>query len=317
MEISDAIDQAGVAVITGGASGLGFNAAERLVRVGMRVAILDASANELAATEKDLGAIAVDGGRLLCIRCDVTKFEECRQAEAAVVAHFSGSKISFLFNNAGIGDQLDAGKILEGGPGGWEAPFRVNVFGAMHIFKAFLPRMISAGPLPSGKETLCVTTSSVVGLLNHNTSPYCVSKFAVTAMCEQLACELLGMGPKAAHISPRTLHPTVVATNFHKARGADATMRGDDGVKDWLGQKKAFTAVDIVDGLFKGLNEGKHYIIVDHPHDIPTAQQLAMRLEDQMTGRRPRPAEQLGSLLVGKALKSRLSKLGVVRASKL
>jgi NAD(P)-dependent dehydrogenase (short-subunit alcohol dehydrogenase family) len=95
------------------------------------------------------------------------------------------------------------------------------VFGAVNIIKNFLPGMIAAGPLPSGKKTFIVTTSSVVGLLNHNIGPYSCSKMAATAVCEQLSHELETMGDAAAHISPRSLHPTVAATNFLSGRNAD------------------------------------------------------------------------------------------------
>lgn len=103
--------------------------------------------------------------------------------------------------------------ILEGPHDAWPKVFAVNVFGAVHIIKAFLPRMIEQGPLPSGKPTFVVTTSSVVGLLNHMPGPYSASKMAVTAICEQLTIELDDLGARAAHITSRSLHPTIASTN--------------------------------------------------------------------------------------------------------
>ena len=61
------------------------------------------------------------------------------------------------------------------------ALLQVNVFGAVNILKAFVPGMIAAGPLASGKASFVVTTSSVVGLLNHVTGPYTVSKMAAVS----------------------------------------------------------------------------------------------------------------------------------------
>ena len=60
----------------------------------------------------------------------------------------------------------------------WQTIFNVNVFGQVNILKAFAPAMIAAGPLASGKKAFIVTTSSVVGLLNHVVGPYSISKMA-------------------------------------------------------------------------------------------------------------------------------------------
>ena len=79
----------------------------------------------------------------------------------------------------------------------WKPIFAVNVYGAVNILQAFTQSIIDAGPLASGKKTHIVTTSSVVGLLNHNPGAYSVSKMAVTAVCEQYAIELENMGSKA------------------------------------------------------------------------------------------------------------------------
>ena len=86
MSISSSIDIAGVAVITGGASGFGLETAERLVKAGMAVAVLDVSETELANAEKSLGALG--GGKVAAVKCNVTDFAQCTQAQAAVQAAF-------------------------------------------------------------------------------------------------------------------------------------------------------------------------------------------------------------------------------------
>ena len=157
MSVSRAIDTSGVAVITGGASGFGFETAERLLRAGMAVAVLDISAKELTQAEKTLGAIA-GANQVAAIKCDVSKFDECMQAQQAVQAAFGSKPVSLLFNNAGIQGAHSGSMILAGEPEAWAPIFSVNVFGAVHIVKAFLPPMIEAGPLASGKQSLLVTT---------------------------------------------------------------------------------------------------------------------------------------------------------------
>ena len=199
-------------------------------------------------------------------------------------------------NNAGIQGK-GGGKILAGPADNWSPVFSVNVFGAVNIIKAFVPGMISAGPLSSGLKSYVVTTSSVVGLLNHNIGPYSVSKMAATAVCEQFAIELEEMGPSAAHISPHSLHPTVAATGFLTARDSDGSKSDASGALVKLVGDGGMHAQDIVDGLFAGLDADKYYIIVDDVQDIPTAEQLAVRVGDQINGRRPSRAQQLGQLL--------------------
>jgi hypothetical protein len=170
------------------------------------------------------------------------------------------------------------------------------VHAAVNILKAFVPGMIGAGPLPSGKPSYVVTTSSVVGLLNHVIGPYTVSKMACTAVCENLSLELQQMGEVAAHISSHSLHPTVAATNFLTERSDDGTKGAGDTAKLGIQAVGGFTANDIIDGLFSGLSAGKYYIVVDHPDDTPSGLQIQARADDMISGARPRRPEQLASL---------------------
>lgn len=64
-----------------------------------------------------------------------------------------------------------------------------------------------------------------------------------------------------------------------------------------LEQSGSADADYIVSGLFRGMDSGTHYIVVDHHSDIPTELQIARRAEDQRTGRRPHRPEPLGSIL--------------------
>eukprot|EP00658_Telonema_sp_P-2_P079719 TRINITY_DN7781_c0_g1_i2.p1 TRINITY_DN7781_c0_g1~~TRINITY_DN7781_c0_g1_i2.p1 ORF type:complete len:361 (+),score=90.64 TRINITY_DN7781_c0_g1_i2:76-1083(+) len=311
---SRCLDLEGIGVITGGASGFGLEVATRLVEAGMRVALLDISEPELAAAHRRLH----NSRGVLPVRCDVRSFESCVSA-GETVRNFFGpdSRIGFLFNNAGImGKPGSAGGILEGDAENWKPIFDVNLFGAVNVFKAMIPGMIQAGPLPSGKRSFVVTTSSVVGLLNHNIGPYSASKMALTAVCEQMAIELNDLGPQASHISPHSLHPTIAATNFMNSRDSDGSM-GSQLPLDLMSKQGVMSASQLVDGFFNGLDRGEHYIIVDHPLDVPTKEQIDMRFKDQIEGRRPRRPEQLfGVLLLMRdkdALKARVDRYGQSR----
>jgi NAD(P)-dependent dehydrogenase (short-subunit alcohol dehydrogenase family) len=291
-------DKNGLAVITGGASGFGYVTSKRLLSNGMSVAILDVSEKELQTAKVTLTPIAEQNhAKVFGFKCNVTVMDDCVAAQKAIANEFKSKKISFLFNNAGI--QGNAGfNILGQSTETWKPIFAVNVYGSVNILQAFTQSIIDAGPLASGKKTHIVTTSSVVGLLNHNPGAYSVSKMAVTAVCEQYAIELENMGSKAIHIAPHTLHPTAAATNFMELRDADGKKRDEKGsIKAMTKEMGAVSADFIIDGLFNGLDMNQAYIIVDHPLDIPTGLQLAARVADQINQTRPRPARPLAMMV--------------------
>ena len=84
----------------GGASGFGLTMATRLAESGMKIAILDVSAEELKKAEAALQTICPPS-HVLAVTCNVTKYEQCSAAQQAV-ANFFSRPVSFLFNNAGI-----------------------------------------------------------------------------------------------------------------------------------------------------------------------------------------------------------------------
>src|SRR3981081_3481590 len=91
-----------VAVITGGASGIGLAAAMQFVKLGMKVCIADLGAERLAEAATKLASVAPDGGAsVMTAAVDVSRFEEVAGLEAAVQKRFGGTDI--LMNNAGIG----------------------------------------------------------------------------------------------------------------------------------------------------------------------------------------------------------------------
>src|SRR5882757_1121030 len=90
-----------VAVITGGASGIGFAAAMRFARLGMKVCIADLGTDRLAEAEAKLSSAAPGGAADIMARAiDVSRIEEMSELESAVRERFGGADI--LMNNAGI-----------------------------------------------------------------------------------------------------------------------------------------------------------------------------------------------------------------------
>jgi NAD(P)-dependent dehydrogenase (short-subunit alcohol dehydrogenase family) len=165
-----------VAVITGGASGIGRATAILFAREGAAVAILD--------IDEELGRSAVKeveaaGGRAAFIACDVAKAEDCRHAVEATVAAFGG--LDILFNNAGIIRRADVITTTEAE---WDLVMDVNVKSMFLMSKYAIPHMEKRG---SGS---IINTGSGWGMKGGgNAISYCASKGAVTNMTRAMAID--------------------------------------------------------------------------------------------------------------------------------
>ena len=169
-----------VAVVTGGAGGIGKALAERFVDEGMRVVVADV---EEGALDKTVAELQDGGGDVVGVRTDVTSYESVvaladRAYEAFGVVHL-------LCNNAGVGPP--GGLVWETTPNDWKWTFGVNVFGVAHGVQAFVPRMLAGG-----EEGLVINTSSPDGPIAPmpQASVYAATKCAVTCLTECLAAQL-------------------------------------------------------------------------------------------------------------------------------
>lgn len=167
-----------VAVITGGAGGVGFALARTLSDQGVRVAIADMDAPSI---ETAVGELKTSGHEAIGIRTDVTKQESLDALADEVFAKFGN--VHLLFNNAGVGLGEAQRRIWTLPVKDWQWGFAVNVMGIVHGIRAFVPRMIE-----KGEDGLIVNTSSANGgLFSLPTTPiYAATKAAVTSITEVL-----------------------------------------------------------------------------------------------------------------------------------
>ena len=198
-----------VAVVTGGASGVGRALGARLARAGMKVVLADVEAPALERTAADLARGT--GADVSGVVCDVTRFESVEALERAVVAKHG--RVHVLCNNAGVGAQEDA-PLWELPLSDWRWTFAVNVWGVIHGVKAFLP-----GMLAHGEPGHVMNTSSGNGGLTlvAGTPIYSASKAAVSAITETLHLQLV---QQKAQIRAHVLYPGphIVASNIFDAR---------------------------------------------------------------------------------------------------
>ena len=203
-----------VAVVTGGASGIGRALAERFAADGMKVVLADVEEEPLAATAREMTAA---GANVLAVRTDVAKAADVEAlAERAWSAY---GAVHVLCNNAGVGG---GGLSWECSLAEWEWVLGVNLWGVIHGVRTFVPRMLAGGD-----EGHVVNTASVAGL---STAPgmgsYNVSKFGVVALSEVMHHELTLLGAK---LRVSVLCPAWVNTRIADAdrnRPAEAAANG-------------------------------------------------------------------------------------------
>src|SRR5688572_26585912 len=172
-----------VAVVTGGASGIGKALAKAFVGEGMKVVIADV---EQPALEK---AVQELGGSVTGVVTDVSDPASVSALADRVFATHGACHI--LCNNAGVGvPNLD---VWETEPSDWEWVFGVNVRGVAHGIQSFVPRMLA-----SGEEGFVMNTSSGDGGISPLAQQvvYASSKAAVSIMTECLAAQLVGRNTK-------------------------------------------------------------------------------------------------------------------------
>jgi NAD(P)-dependent dehydrogenase (short-subunit alcohol dehydrogenase family) len=189
-----------VAVITGGASGLGLAMAQRFADAGANIVIGDIEAEPLAMAEAD---IAARGVKVLAKRTDVAKAEDLEALAESAYSAFGA--VHILCNNAGVGGS--PGAMWELSLEDWRWVIDVDLWSVVHGVRSFVPRMIAAGD-----EAHIVNTASVAGLVTGAVgAPYTVAKFGVVALSEQLYYEL---GRAGRNIGVSVLCPGFVNTNI-------------------------------------------------------------------------------------------------------
>ena len=192
-----------LAVVTGGASGIGFAVAERLLEDGWAVAILDANREALAEAEAQIGHDA-----LLCLACDITDEDDVEECFDAAAGQFG--PVAGLVNCAGIARGLAA---MDTPVDLFRRMLDVNLIGSFIAARAAVRRM--------GDDLSVVNITSVSGLrANAGRMAYGASKAGVKLMTEVLAVELGASGVRVNAIAPGPVETPMVAKLHGEAERA-------------------------------------------------------------------------------------------------
>ena len=274
-----------VAVITGGASGIGLAVARACADEGMKLVLADISQGDLDVVSAEFQS---NGIEVLPVVIDVSKYEEVEALAQKTLDHFG--KVHFLFNNAGVGG---GSSVWDTTVKDWDWVMGVNVMGVIYGVKVFTPIMLA-----QDEEGHIVNTASIAGLIaGPSMAAYRVSKHAVVALSESLYLELEQMNAK---VSASVLCPAWVKTQiFSSERNRPAEMQndGDNGFAsaDPIIQAQLQEAVRSVveDGLepeviaahvLEAIKENRFYILT-HPHFTGA---IAYRMKDILNGNNPR-----------------------------
>jgi NAD(P)-dependent dehydrogenase (short-subunit alcohol dehydrogenase family) len=241
-----------VAVITGGASGIGLGTAKALAAEGMKVVLADIQRDALERAVPQVRALGVE---CIGVPTDVSRLEDLQRLADITWATFGGCHV--LFNNAGV---AVAGQMAEASHNDWRWVLDVNLWGPIHGIEAFVPRMIAQD---QGGHVL--STASFAGLVaNDGLGIYCVSKYGVVALMECLYRELSPHGIGVSVLCPMRVETNIGDSERNRPPGLAGTAPpppapDDDSVPPQAG--RVLTVDEVTPLIVRAIRERQLYIV--------------------------------------------------------
>ena len=254
-----------VAVITGGAGGLGREFAAVAAGLGMKIVLADVQQDALDQARSELEG---QGAQVLAMVCDVRKGLQVQALADAAMQSFGA--VHLVFNNAGVGS---GGLIWENSEADWEWVLGVNLWGVIHGVRIFTRLMLECARQDPQFEGHIVNTASMAGLLNAPAmGVYNVSKHAVVSLSETLYHDLqLVQAPIGASVLCPYFVPTGISQS-HRNRPGDVKMDAAPTASQMAAQAMTAKAVEsgkvsaaqVAQMTFDAVRDGQFYIY-SHP----------------------------------------------------
>ena len=261
-----------VAVVTGGASGIGRALAEGFAREGARVVVADVDER---GAEAVVAAIGAQGGSALAVPTEVSDLAQVERLADKAFGAFGA--VHVLCNNAGVALH---GGLESATHRDWHWVLGVNLWGVIHGLEAFLPRMI-AGRQPGH----VVNTASMAGLIaSQGLGVYNTSKYAVVGLSETLAKDL-----RPYDIGVTVLCPMGVSTRIRQSdRNRPAHLRNeierDTAPVALIGES---LAPETVAAMTLGAVKAKRLYVITHQEGREPLRRRWERLERAISETRP------------------------------
>jgi NAD(P)-dependent dehydrogenase (short-subunit alcohol dehydrogenase family) len=233
-----------VAIVTGGAAGIGLAAAKAFAGLGLKVAIADLGPERLEKAAGGIAAHAPDGAAgVMTVECDVSQTGDLKRLEADVLARFGS--IDVLMNNAGI----QPGSEIFGPEETWRRILDVNLWGIINGVQTIVPGMIERG-----RPGLVINTGSKQGITTPPGDPaYNVAKAGVKAFTEALQHDLRNR--EGCGLTAHLLIPGFVFTELTKGNRTEKPAG-------------AWTPEQTVAFMLESLEAGDFYILCPD-NDVP------------------------------------------------
>jgi len=200
------IEPGRIAVVTGGASGIGFALAAAAAGHGMHVLLADVRADALEAAAARLRGT---GASLTAVVADVSRVSDIERIARTA---FELGCVQLVCSNAGI---VRHGRAWEVSAADWERVIGVNFMATVHLVRAFVPRLLETGE----PAQLLVTGSMASVTARPGISPYVAAKHALLGLCESLSQELAAVN---AAVGVTLLMPGKVATGMSSSEYPEA-----------------------------------------------------------------------------------------------